>query len=224
MRRRNRKIVEGRGLPQAWRSSFAKYGPPQLREDEEGNVSPYAQFLAFHSVAAGKVSLVRRIEVAPTLAKRGESPIYRWPDLPEQGDELQTPGLDPALMWHWRWVLAHREADNLFDNTDPGAILQFAIGQDPWTILNGLATLHDFHGSPQRMHGGYMQACAHGTGTRFVIEGPRVMALVALVSGGALNLGGEQEKLPFGNSYGSLEGIDLDTDEFMRSPVRWLVP
>lgn len=222
--RRPRKTAQG-NLPQAWRSSFAKYGPAPVHPDGNKHFPEYAQLLAMHSVAAGKVCLVRRIEASPTLAFISEDETrYRLPVIPEQAEELQDQTVPPECRWRWRWLFSHAEASHQTFNFGPGDIFSVPIPGEILSALPGTGTLHDYHGEPQTLHGAFSALCQHGTDTRFYVEGPSIVGLWAIVSGGKLNLNQEQEPIPFGHSMGCLEGIDVDTEAFLRSPVRYLIP
>jgi len=164
-------------------------------------------------------------DCADAPLRRGDDVRYRFPVLPDQAEELQDPTADEPLRWRWRWVLGHREASNGPPPfAPPGALIQVGQPAEIYPRIAGLMSTHLFHGEPQTMHGSFQAAAAHGTDTRYVVEGPAVVMLVALVSGGRLDLVGAQLEIPFGNTYGSLEGVDVETDDFLRSPVRWLVP
>lgn len=216
-RQQTRITVPGRDAPKSWRSSWLRRN--FLVQPNPGATLEPAQVLAVHQVPAQTVAIVRRLEACPFRLTKGKVDDLDLPALPDWWHDPN--GTAGALEWDWGWNVGRLSPDDQVNGVLPGFIRWTPLGWGP--SLFGPVTW-EWSDKHQRLTG-YPQTSVHHTTTRYVVEGPSLIWLVAFITTGRPPAPNENvPDLPFGESFGSMEGVDVPADAFHKSPARWLIP
>ncbi|MDD4061825.1 MAG: hypothetical protein PHW08_14140 [Kiritimatiellae bacterium] len=206
----------GRDFPTAWRSSFINRQIPPVQQGAWGSTDA-AILLGKHIVPSRTVAVVRRITAKPFKYDRQQGLIV-WDASP--GWWFPSGMGVFGMWWNWQWNLARAPLDPRTRVIQPGFLLQappgrirdvlghqvFEFAENGWQSLTDDGTL-----------------TMSGTDTRYIVEGPQVVMLWAIVTVENRQQG-KLPDIPFASSFGSLEGIDVPIDAWKASPSQWLIP
>lgn len=223
MKRRDSKILEaapGVQIPKGWRSSFLRRDMPVLAP----NLPPeYALCLGRHVIPTQTVSIVRRIEAEPfdpPVEKSLVTGVTKAWKLGTVPDWWHMPGLQPGVPeWDWQWNIGHVGNVGPWIDRLPGSLIQSPVLGRIKDLLGEVQ--FDYCDDWQRL-ASWPNGPIHHTPARYFVQGPQVIFLFAIVFANPDGGPSPMPRVPFGMSFGSIEGIDVPAREFLASPHRWL--
>lgn len=217
-----------RDAPRAWRSSFVERDIPTLPPNVVWGQVDAAILLARHIVPARTIAVVRRITAHPfrlVYPTDPQDPItVDFPTTPDWWNttpNIVKPRFPEA--WDWGWNVGHYGVDRRTRAQFPGAVVVSQLNR----IKEALSYLgFELNDKWQRLSDGGALTM-HGTDSRFIVEGPQVVQLWAIVTLDKYIPAVPPEPIPpipFASSFGAMEGIDVPVDRWLDNPAQWLIP